>query len=64
MFVWGKPRGENFLDTGHHFYETYKTKGEIAFQLYSINCNILENPIEIIQRFKGFLHFAIIFFVL
>ncbi|XP_023335153.1 alpha-methylacyl-CoA racemase [Eurytemora carolleeae] len=28
MFVWGKPRGENFLDTGHHFYETYKTKDD------------------------------------
>jgi len=26
MFVWGKARGENFLDSGHHFYETYKTK--------------------------------------
>jgi len=26
MFVWGKPRGENFLDSGYHFYETYKTK--------------------------------------
>ncbi len=25
MFVWGKPRGENFLDTGTHFYETYET---------------------------------------
>ena len=25
MFVWGKPRGENFLDTGAHFYDTYKT---------------------------------------
>ena len=25
MFVWGKPRGQNFLDTGAHFYDTYKT---------------------------------------
>jgi alpha-methylacyl-CoA racemase len=25
MFVWGKNRGENFLDTGSHFYDTYKT---------------------------------------
>ena len=24
--VWGKPRGENILDSGTHFYETYKTK--------------------------------------
>ncbi|XP_059099684.1 alpha-methylacyl-CoA racemase-like [Tigriopus californicus] len=25
-FFWGKPRGENFLDSGSHFYETYATK--------------------------------------
>ena len=25
MFVWGKNRGENILDGGAHFYETYKT---------------------------------------
>ncbi|XP_053694751.1 alpha-methylacyl-CoA racemase [Sabethes cyaneus] len=24
--IWGKPRGENLLDTGAHFYDTYKTK--------------------------------------
>jgi len=24
--VWEKPRGQNMLDTGAHFYETYKTK--------------------------------------
>lgn len=28
MFVWGNPRGENFLDSGYHFYETYKTKDD------------------------------------
>lgn len=27
MYVWGKPRGHNLLDSGHHFYETYITKG-------------------------------------
>ena len=26
MMIWGKPRGENVLDTGAHFYETYETK--------------------------------------
>ena len=26
MFVWGEPRGHNMLDSGAHFYETYKTK--------------------------------------
>ena len=25
MFVWGKGRGENMLDGGAHFYETYCT---------------------------------------
>ena len=25
MFVWGKNRGENILDGGVHFYETYET---------------------------------------
>lgn len=24
--VWGKPRGENILDTGAHFYDTFETK--------------------------------------
>lgn len=42
MFIWGRPRGENFLDTGRHFYETYRTKdgkylalGAIEPQFYS-----------------------------
>ncbi len=26
MPIWGKGRGENVLDTGAHFYETYQTK--------------------------------------
>jgi len=26
MYIWGKPRGENVLDTGSHCYDTYKTK--------------------------------------
>jgi len=26
MFVWGEPRGHNILDSGAHFYETYRTK--------------------------------------
>ncbi|XP_021958754.1 alpha-methylacyl-CoA racemase [Folsomia candida] len=24
--IWGRPRGQNWLDTGAHFYDTYKTK--------------------------------------
>ena len=42
MFVWGKNRGENFLDTGAHFYDTYMTAdgkylaiGAIEPQFYS-----------------------------
>ena len=26
MMLWGQPRGQNVLDTGAHFYETYQTK--------------------------------------
>ena len=26
MPLWGQPRGQNVLDTGAHFYETYQTK--------------------------------------
>ena len=26
MFIWGNPRGQNILDTGSHFYDTYETK--------------------------------------
>jgi alpha-methylacyl-CoA racemase len=49
MFVWGKNRGENFLDTGAHFYDTYKTLdgkylavGAIEPQFYSALLNCLE----------------------
>lgn len=40
--LWGKPRGQNMLDTGTHFYDTYETKdkqymavGAIEPQFYS-----------------------------
>ena len=26
MYIWGKPRGENILDSGSHCYDTYETK--------------------------------------
>ena len=26
MMLWGQPRGQNVLDSGAHFYETYRTK--------------------------------------
>jgi len=41
--IWGKPRGQNILDTGAHFYETYATKdnkyisvGAIEPQFYEV----------------------------
>ncbi|XP_044743239.1 alpha-methylacyl-CoA racemase [Chrysoperla carnea] len=40
--IWGKPTGENILDSGAHFYDTYKTKdgkymaiGSIESQFYA-----------------------------
>jgi len=43
MFVWGKGRGENMLDGGAHFYETYRTAddkyiavGAIEPQFYKV----------------------------
>jgi alpha-methylacyl-CoA racemase len=39
MFVWGKARGENFLDTGAHFYDTYKTKDGKYLAIGSIEPN-------------------------
>ena len=32
---WGKPRGENLLDSGVHFYETYRTADD---QFMSVGC--------------------------
>ena len=32
---WGKPRGENLLDSGVHFYETYRTKDD---RFMSVGC--------------------------
>eukprot|EP00088_Acartia_fossae_P070410 TRINITY_DN9426_c0_g1_i3.p1 TRINITY_DN9426_c0_g1~~TRINITY_DN9426_c0_g1_i3.p1 ORF type:complete len:377 (-),score=73.00 TRINITY_DN9426_c0_g1_i3:244-1374(-) len=43
MNIWGNPRGQNFLDSGVHFYETYKTAddkymavGALEPQFYSV----------------------------
>jgi len=50
MFVWGQPRGHNLLDSGAHFYETYKTKdgkymcvGALEPQFY----NILQDKLNV-----------------
>lgn len=51
--IWGNPRGENILDSGAHFYETYKTKdnkymavGAIEPQFYAELLKALELPDE------------------
>ena len=36
MFVWGKGRGENMLDGGAHFYETYRTSDDKFMAVGSI----------------------------
>jgi len=35
MFVWGQPRGHNLLDSGVHFYETYRTSDNLYM---SVGC--------------------------
>lgn len=35
MFVWGQPRGHNMLDSGAHFYETYRTSDDLFM---SVGC--------------------------
>lgn len=57
MMIWGKSRGENVLDTGAHFYETYETKdgkymavGAIEPQFYAELVSKLElDPDELPQ---------------
>ena len=38
-FIFGKPRGENFLDGGTHFYDTYETKDGRFMAVGSIEPN-------------------------
>ncbi|XP_055543300.1 alpha-methylacyl-CoA racemase [Wyeomyia smithii] len=54
--IWGKPRGENLLDTGVHFYDTYRTKdgkymsvGAIEPQFYEELLDGLELPRDLPQ---------------
>ncbi|XP_076065284.1 alpha-methylacyl-CoA racemase [Oratosquilla oratoria] len=48
LWIWGKGRGENWLDSGAHFYDTYKTSddkwmavGAVEPQFYSKFINLL-----------------------
>ncbi|XP_058452241.1 alpha-methylacyl-CoA racemase isoform X2 [Malaya genurostris] len=54
--IWGKPRGENLLDTGAHFYDTYETKdgkymsvGAIEPQFYKELLNGLDLKMDLSQ---------------
>ena len=59
--LWGEPRGHNILDSGAHFYETYKTKdgkyvsvGAIEPNFYQILLENLEVSEEDLPQFDNF----------
>ena len=59
--LWGQPRGCNFLDSGAHFYETYKTKddkymavGAIEPQFYQAMLDKLNITLEDLPHFGEF----------
>jgi len=61
MFVWGQPRGHNLLDSGAHFYETYKTKdgkymcvGALEPQFYNTFLEKLELNDDDLPQFDDF----------
>jgi len=61
MFVWGQPRGYNLLDSGAHFYETYKTKdgkymcvGSLEPQFYKILLEKLNITDDVLPQFDDF----------
>jgi len=61
MFVWGQPRGYNLLDSGAHFYETYKTKdgkymcvGSLEPQFYKILLEKLNITDDDLPQFDDF----------
>lgn len=57
-FLWGKPRGENWLDSGAHFYDTYETSdgrhmavGAIEPQFYEELISLLGLDAEEVGQF-------------
>jgi len=61
MFVWGQSRGHNLLDSGAHFYETYKTKdgkymcvGALEPQFYKILLDKLNVSDDELPQFDDF----------
>jgi len=59
--IWGNPRGDNMLDGGTHFYETYETKdgkfmavGAVESQFYALLLQGLELTEEQAPHFANF----------
>lgn len=59
--IWGRPRGENIIDTGAHFYDTYETKdekfmsvGAIEPQFYNLLLEGLGLKEEDVPQFDDF----------
>jgi len=46
MFVWGQPRGHNMLDSGVHFYETYRTSDDLYMSVGCIEPQFYETFLE------------------
>lgn len=55
--IWGNSRGENILDTGSHFYETYETKDGKFMAVGALEANFHEILIEKLQL-KDIPHFT------
>ncbi|XP_014672563.1 PREDICTED: alpha-methylacyl-CoA racemase-like, partial [Priapulus caudatus] len=49
LFLWGKPRGENMLDSGAHFYDTYKTRDGKYMAVGAIEPQFYQEFIEGLQ---------------
>lgn len=47
--IWGKTRGNNFLDSGAHFYEVYKTKDEKFISVGAIEPQFYKNLLKGMQ---------------
>merc|ERR1712168_1592917 len=61
LFIWGKPKGNNLLDGGVHFYDTYETKdhkfmavGAIEPKFYDNFVSGLGSTVEEIPQFGDF----------
>ncbi len=53
-FIFGKPRGNNILDSGAHYYDTYETKDGKHVAVGSIEPNFYEKLLEVRLANVGF----------